>query len=141
MMTSTERVMTTFGHQEPDRVPFLLPASMHGARELGLSLKAYLSQAENVLEGQLRLRQKLRHDALVGFMYAAIEFEAWGGEILFREDGPPNSGAPFIKSHDDVHTLTVPRIDDCPCLQKVLTLILMLRDKSEGTVPVLGTVD
>jgi uroporphyrinogen decarboxylase len=38
-VTSMQRVLTTLGHQEPDRVPFFLLLTMHGAKELGLSLQ------------------------------------------------------------------------------------------------------
>jgi len=34
-MTSLERVLTTLGHNEPDRVPLFLLLTMHGAKELG----------------------------------------------------------------------------------------------------------
>jgi len=37
-MTSMERVLTTLSHKEPDRVPLFLLATMHGAKELGLSI-------------------------------------------------------------------------------------------------------
>ena len=47
-MTSLQRVLTTLGHKEPDRVPFFLLATMHGAKELGLSIKEYFSKPENV---------------------------------------------------------------------------------------------
>jgi len=42
-MTSLQRVLTTLEHKEPDRVPFFLLATMHGAKELGLSIKEYFS--------------------------------------------------------------------------------------------------
>lgn len=35
-MTSLQRVLTTLGHKEPDRVPLFLLLTMHGAKELGL---------------------------------------------------------------------------------------------------------
>ena len=38
-MNSMERTLTTLGHREPDRVPLFLLANMHGAKELGLSLR------------------------------------------------------------------------------------------------------
>ncbi len=43
-MTSLERVVCTLGHQQPDRVPFFLLLTMHGAKELGLSIKGVLFQ-------------------------------------------------------------------------------------------------
>ncbi len=78
-MTSFQRVFTTLNFKEPDRVPFFLMLTMHGAKELGLSIKEYFSKPENVVEGQLRLRAKYRHDCLNPFFYAPIEVEACGG--------------------------------------------------------------
>jgi len=78
-ITSMQRVLTTLEHKEPDRVPLLLLVTVHGAKELGVSIKA-----------------KYRHDCIYGFFYAPIEVEAWGGEVIYPDDGPPNSGLPFI---------------------------------------------
>jgi len=78
-MTSRQRVLTTLGHQEPDRVPLFLLLTMHGAKELGLSIRDYFSKAEHVAEGQFRLRAKYGHDCLYGLFYAPVEIEAWGG--------------------------------------------------------------
>ena len=54
-MNSMQRVLTALGQQEPDRVPLVLLTTMHGAKELGLSIEEYFSRAENVIEGQMRL--------------------------------------------------------------------------------------
>jgi len=50
-MKSLERVLTTLSHREPDRVPLFLLVTMHGAKELGLSIREYFSKAEYVVEG------------------------------------------------------------------------------------------
>ena len=71
-MTSLERVMKTLGHQEPDRVPLFLMLSLHGAKELGLSIQEYFSRPEHVIEGQLRLGQKFQNDCLFPFFYSAL---------------------------------------------------------------------
>ena len=89
---SMQRVLTSLGHQEPDRVPFFLLATMHGAKELGVGIKEYFSRAEQVAAGQLRLRAKYRHDCLSGFLFAPLEIEAWGGEVIYYDDGPPIQG-------------------------------------------------
>lgn len=86
-MTSLQRVLTTLGHEEPDRVPLFLLVTMHGARELGLSIEEYFSRGENVIEGQLRMRERYRHDCLYTFFYAPIEIESMGGKVLFRDAG------------------------------------------------------
>jgi uroporphyrinogen decarboxylase len=137
IMTSMERVLTTLGHQEPDRVPFFLLLTMHGARELGLSIQEYFSKAEYVVEGQLRMLEKYRHDCLYPFFYAAMEAEAFGSETIWFEDGPPNSGDPVIKSGNDIRTLQVPEIEGSG-LTKVLDAIRALKKEVGDRVPIIG---
>ncbi|MBR9982331.1 MAG: uroporphyrinogen decarboxylase family protein [Desulfatitalea sp.] len=139
-MTSMQRVVTALSHQAPDRVPFFLLNSLHGARELGLSIKDYFAAAETVAEGQLRMQAKYRHDCLYAFFYAAIEVEAWGGEVVFVDDGPPNAGLPLIRQPEAIRGLTAPRIDDCPCLTRVLAAIAGMKARVGDTVPIIGVV-
>lgn len=139
-MTSMQRVLTALGHGEGDRVPFFLLATLHGAKELGLSIKDYFSKAENVVEGQLILRAKYRHDCLYNFFYAPLEVEAWGAEVIYRDDGPPNSGAPFIRHYQDIKKLAHPDVEKMPCLKKVLASARMLKEKAGPDVPIIGVV-
>ncbi len=74
-MSSMERTLTAIGHREPDRVPLFLLLTMHGARELGLSIEEYFSKPEYVVEGQIRLRAKYKHGNLNG-----IEMCRWRPE-------------------------------------------------------------
>lgn len=135
-----QRVLTTLSHKEPDRVPFFLLLTMHGARELGMTIREYFSKAENVVEAQMRLYYKYGHDCLFGFFFGPIEIMAWGGEVVFYDDGPPNSGEPFIKRAEDISSLKPPFIYESPQLRKVLKAISLLNAKSAGEVPVLGVV-
>lgn len=137
-MTSLQRVLTTLGHQEPDRVPLFLHVTMHGAKELGLSIKNYFSKAENVVEGQLRLRAKYRHDCINNFYYAPLEIEAWGGEVIYCDDGPPNSGEPFIRQVQDIKKLEPPEVGKTPCLDKVLKSAQMIKEKIGDDAPIIG---
>jgi uroporphyrinogen decarboxylase len=139
-MTSLERVLTTLGHKEPDRVPFFLLLTLHGAKELGLTIKDYFSRAEHVIEGQLRLRAKFHHDCYYPFFYAPLEIEAWGGEVIFCADGPPNSGRPFIDDPALIHRLHVPDVTATPCLKKVLTAIEGLKKQVQDDAPIIGVV-
>ncbi len=139
-MTSMQRVIAALEHREPDRVPMLLPLTMHGSRELGLSIRDYFSRAEYVIEGQIRLQEKYGHDAYTGFFYGPAEIEAFGGEVIFVDDGPPNSGEPLIKSLDTLDRITVPEISKVPVLQNILKTIRTLNEKADGDIPVLGVV-
>jgi uroporphyrinogen decarboxylase len=139
-MTSLDRVLTTLGHKEPDRVPLFLLATMHGAKELDMGIKEYFSKAENVAEGQLQMRAKYRHDCLYGLFYTPIEIEAWGGEVIFFDDGPANSGAPFITKPEQIRDLKPPDIDRSPCLLEVLKSIEIMKSRSGDEVPIIGVV-
>ena len=139
-MTSLQRVLTTLGHQEPDRVPCFLLVTMHGARALGMSIKDYFASSKTVVEGQLRMRARYGHDCLYTFYYAPIEVEAWGGEVIYSDDGPPNSGEPFIGRIEDIARLEPPRVADCPCLAKVLRTTAELKAQANGEAPIIGVV-
>ena len=139
-MTSLQRVLTTLGHREPDRVPLFLLLTLHGAKELGLSIRDYFAKAENVAEGQIRLRAKFGHDCLYSFFYAPVEIEAWSGEVIFRDDGPPNSGAPFIGDPEQIPGLRPPEIGKTPCLVKVLRATEMMKARVGEDCPIIGVV-
>lgn len=139
-MTSLQRVLTTLGHQEPDRVPLFLLVTMHGAKELGVSIKDYFSKAKNVVEGQLRLCAKYRNDCIYNFYYAPLEVEAWGGEVIYCDDGPPNSGEPFIRHFQDIKSIEPPQVEKIPCLQRVLKSARMLKEKMGDDIPIIGVV-
>jgi uroporphyrinogen decarboxylase len=139
-MTSLERVLTTLSFKEPDRVPFFLLLTMHGAKELGLSIQNYFSKSENVVEGQLRLREKYKHDCCFPFFYAGIETEAWGGEIIYCDDGPPNAGEPIITKFDQIERFEAPKIRNNQPLQKVLIAIEDLKSRIGNDAPIIGVV-
>ncbi|EEG77912.1 uroporphyrinogen decarboxylase family protein [Dethiobacter alkaliphilus] len=139
-MTPFQRVMTALSHQEPDRVPFFLLLTMHGAKELSISIEDYFSKAEHVVNGQLLMQRKYGHDCIYTFFYAAIEVEAWGGEIVYTEDGSPNSGRPFIRSLDAIKSLEPPRPDKVNCLVKVLEATTQLKLRVGNNLPIIGVV-
>jgi uroporphyrinogen decarboxylase len=139
-MTSMERVLTALGHEEADRVPLSLLLTLHGARELGLGIKEYFSRAEYVVEGQLRMLKKYRHDSVNAFCSAAMSVEAFGGEVLWFDDGPPNSGKPIIRQDEDILSLEVPDLSKVPSFQRMLQSIQLLKEKLGDNVPVMGIV-
>lgn len=138
MMTSMERVLTTLSHKEPDRVPLFLLLTMHGSKELGISIKEYFSKGENVVEGQIRLQKKYDTDCYYPFFYAPLEIEAFGGEVIYSEDGPPNTGTPVIKDINKINEIEPPEIKDAKVLHKVLTTIQKLKEKAEDKIPIIG---
>lgn len=139
-MTSMERVLTTLQFKEPDRVPLFLLLSLYGAKELQLTPKEYFSNVDNIVQGQLRMQKKYRSDCYDAFFHAAVEIEAWGGEVVFVPDGPPNAGEPLIQKPDQIASLKVPSIQETPCLLKVLDATTRLHQRAAGGIPIIGVV-
>lgn len=138
-MTSLERVLTTLGQNEPDRVPYFLLLTMHGAKELNMSIEEYFSCGENVAKGQIKLREKYGHDCLYSFFYAPIEIEAFGGEVIYTDDGPPNSGTPFLKK-EMIKELKNIDVKSSSVLKKVLDATALLKENAKDEVPIIGVV-
>jgi uroporphyrinogen decarboxylase len=136
-MTALERALATLGGREPDRVPLFLLTTMHGALELGLGLREYFTSAASVVEGQLRLLARYRGDCVVATCGVAVEAEAFGAEVVFRDDGPPNAGAPPLRP-EDLDSLAPPRVQDCPSLVRVLEIVRGLAARVGAEVPILG---
>jgi len=139
-MSSMQRTLTALGQQEPDQVPLFLLTTLHGAKELNLSIEDYFSSAESVIEGQMRLHRKYRSDCLYPFFYASLEMEAWGGSTLFLPDGPPLCGAPVILRPEDIDRLQVPQVASSVPLAKPLATIRALKQQVGDTVPIIGVV-
>ncbi len=137
-MTSRERMLTTMGHAEPDRVPQILALTLAGARELGLTIGEYFARPEHVVEGQLRLQRRFRNDCYLGFLYGPLEVEAFGGEVIFADDGPPNSGEPLLTDPARIADLEPPDPRRNPVLRRALETIAGLKERGDPEVPILG---
>ena len=140
VMTSFERVLTAIQLKEPDRVPLFLLLSLYGAKELQISVKDYFADPQNVVRAQLLMREKYRNDCIYTFFYAPIEVEAWGGEVVFTEEGPPNSGEPFIVHTGIIDSMGIPIPEETPCLARVLEATHCLKQEVGDTTPIIGVV-
>ena len=139
-MKPIERVSSAMSFEEPDRVPLIQSLSFYGAKELGMEIKDYFSNPEKIVEAQLLMQKKYHNDCLIGTSYASAEFEAFGGKTIFAKEGPPNAGMPVIRSVRDIEKLREPNIEECAGLQRILETIRLLKQESNGDLPVLGGV-
>lgn len=137
-MTAMERVLTILARDIPDRVPFFLPVTLHGAPACGLSIEEYFSKPDLIIEAQLHFQQRFRHDALVGYTFAAREAEAFSQPPIYYTDGPPNAGAPCIRKFADIDRLLPPRIANCSGLQSSLAVQRGLKAAMGETIGIIG---
>ncbi len=139
-MNAMQRAMTAIGHNEPDQVPVFHLLSYYGAKEAGLPVKDYFSRPEIVAETQLRMREKYSSDCFYTFAYAPVEVEAFGGEVLFTEDGPPNAGEPFIKNFEQIKTIEIPDIIQSKPLARILETTRLIKQSAADEIPIIGVV-
>ncbi len=140
VVTRLERVTAALQRREADRVPVGLAVGLHGARELGITLRELFSDPRNVVEADLRMFAKYGSDILAATWFAPMEHEAWGGEVLWFDDGPPNAGAPVIRGAESIARLEAPRVGDLPRGRWMLEAIAEMRRRLGPDVPILGGV-
>jgi len=66
MMTSRERVLTAFAHEEPDRVPVMLPSGMYPAYYAGYTLKDVMYDYEKLKKAYLKFIAEFDMDSYTG---------------------------------------------------------------------------
>jgi len=140
IMTSMQRVLTSLGHNEPDRLPFFLLLSLYGAKFKKMLGKDYFSDPEIVAEAQLEMLNRYKHDCLYSFYYAPIEVEVIGSEVIFHPEGPPNSGKPVIRRFSDIDQLEYPDVLNSKILQKVIKTTEIMYNEVKDNVPIIGVV-
>lgn len=138
MITAMERLVATIKGEPIDRIPVFCNLIDQGARELGMSLKAYFSKGAHVAEGQLRMLEKYGHDNVWSLFYVGKEAELLGcREIIFAENGPPNVEDFIIKSNDDVDRLQVPDdVSSHPVFEEELKCMSILKNEVGGKHPI-----
>ncbi len=83
------------------------------------------------------MQARFGHDFLIGFQYAALELEAWGGETVFAENGPPNTAGPIVRRAEEIRSLKPPKPEDSPGLRRALEAIGLMKAR-RPSVPILG---
>lgn len=139
MITPLERMTRALSHEEADRVPYMLSVMLHGPALLGMSFEEYFGEPEAVAEAQVALQRRYGHDAILALYFAAMEHEAWGGQVRFFDDGPPNAGAPLVRDIERIPELRAPAVEECPRLQKMLQSIRRMRQEAPE-VMIVGAV-
>ena len=93
-LTPAERIGCVVRGERADRIAYFLNAGLHGAGLVGASIRELFGRADLAVEGALAVQQRLGNDLVTSFTHAAGEVEAFGGEAVYFDDGPPNAGTP-----------------------------------------------
>ncbi|NOY63846.1 MAG: uroporphyrinogen decarboxylase [Nitrospirae bacterium] len=107
-MTSYERVINSLKKKLTDRVPVVPEVFGVTAKLCDYSLYDYVTDASKLAESQLRAREVIGHDMVFAFADLAVESEAIGCEMIYKEDTYPAVKQPLIKNTGDLETLALP---------------------------------
>lgn len=145
MMTGKERVSAAMQGLPVDQRPFCPLLSLYGARLTGCDLQTYYTDASAYARGQQAVVETFHPDVLAAPFVLAGLGEAFGGELRYFQDQPPNLARPVISSTDELSTLTEPDIDGHPSLLYYREALRRLADQyGHDTIiaaPLLGPFD
>ena len=139
-MNAYERVMNTLQGKPVDRVPVFAVLGAYGGTLTHTELRTLYTDAAAYVAGQRALQETFGFDlVLAPFNYSAIA-EAFGGEVAWFSDQPPNMKRPAV--HDAAAALALPLPD--PHLTGLLPVILDATRQLAGIykeqVPLFATV-
>ncbi len=137
-MTPLEILVATLNGQKTPRIPVFCHFLDHGPRELKMTPEQYFSNADYIVEGQLRLLKRYAHDNVWGMRYVGAEAEILGcQEILYPQAGAPNVKDFVIKSWDDIVSFEVPKdITQHPAWQITADCLTRLSAEVGSTHPI-----
>ncbi len=137
-LTPAERIGCVVRGERADRIAYFLNAGLHGAGLVGASIRELFGRADLAVEGALAVQQRLGNDLVTSFTHAAGEVEAFGGEAIYFDDGPPNAGAPPLTAAS-LGALTAPSLAH-PALAIRLEVTRALVARVDGRIPVVGAL-
>jgi uroporphyrinogen decarboxylase len=137
-MNSLERILATLQNQPTDRPPFLLNASLFGARLTGASLGDHYAQAEVYAEGQVAVRETFAPDLLTSPFLVPALGEAFGSRASLRRKQPPTISTFAASSAEELLRLPLPEVDSHPRLLYLRESIRRLATRYAGEVPIIG---
>ncbi len=135
-MTSTERILATLAGKPVDRRAVVPVLSLYGARLTSCPLEQYYTNPAAYARGQAAVRATFQPDVLLGpFDFASLG-AAFGGELSFFTDAPPNIRRPALAAAGDWDRLAMPDPDTHPRLRFYQDAIRRMVAELGGDVPV-----
>jgi len=102
-LTSLERVVTTFRHKEPDRVPVTPIICAAGRQIKGISFPDFARDAEKSADAYVAGHEFVGGDFVVLLLDLSVEAADFGQKIIYPEDSTPRPdyNDPVIKDVED----------------------------------------
>lgn len=137
-MNSLERVTAALQGTRPDRPAVTLTLSLYGARLTSCPLQEYYTNPHAYLAGQLAVIEQFGPDIVFCPFALTAEAEAWGCEVAYIANNPPNLKKPILRHADRIVDLREPDIDSQPRLVYLRESTRLLAAACKGQRPVAG---
>lgn len=139
-MNAYERVMNTLQGKPADRVPVIAVLGAYGGKLTGTDLRTLYTNAAAYVAGQCALQDTFGFDlVLAPFNYSAIA-EAFGGEVAWFTDQPPNLKRPAVGDAAAALELALPDPRHTGLLPMMLDATCQLAGIYQDRVPVFAAV-
>ncbi len=135
-MNSFERILATAQGASVDRRPFSLLLSLYGAGIINAPLKEYYSNSDLYYEGQCAAYETFKPDFIYAPFSVPLLGAAFGSELKYFEDFPPNLRKPAFSDPGDILKLPPPKVENFPQLNYFLDIVRKLSSKYSNQVPV-----
>ncbi|MBL8227572.1 MAG: uroporphyrinogen decarboxylase family protein [Bryobacterales bacterium] len=140
-MNGHQRIAAALRGERPDRVPVMLHNFMMAAREAGISMREYRSDARAIARCFIESVERYGYDGIVLDIDTATLAGALGVPVEYPEDTPARCVAGKLNSLEEVADLPPPRIEEHPGVQVWLEAARLLKDHFGDEVYLRGNCD
>ncbi len=138
MTTSLQRIGAALQGDFSDRPPFTLGLSLYGARLTDARPEAYDRDPGLYLAGQEAVAARFSPDIIFGPFALALEAQAWGAELAWSPQAPPNVRRPRRGAGEALLSMDSPRVDRVPGLGYLVQSLARLVDRMGQERPIAG---
>jgi uroporphyrinogen decarboxylase len=135
-VNSLERVMATIKGEAVDRRAVGGVLCMYGAKLTGCNLETYYNKPERYLEGQIAVVETFEPDIIISPLCVAHEARAFGCEVRYFSNNPPNIIKRAIANSSEIRHLKIPDINTDPNLLYIRNSIRLLTKQYHAQIPI-----
>ncbi|NSL50957.1 uroporphyrinogen decarboxylase family protein [Calidifontibacillus erzurumensis] len=137
-MNSKERLIRAVTFQPVDRVPVIPLLLTQGSKLLNIDLPSYQKSGRNIAKGQLKLLERLEHDAVIGIPHIVQDLTPWGSPLTYYKNGSPTLSKIVIRKAEEIKEIKVPDPANSMETRETLIAINILAKEVGHHTPVIG---
>ena len=135
-MSSPERIIAALEGTPQPRTPYTLTLSLYGAKLTDCALIEYYRNPQRYAQGQEAVHDLCSPDILFSPFAACLEAEAFGSELKFLPNAPPNIRKPAVRSADEFLSLSMPDVENHPSLLYLRESVRCLAKRFKDQTPI-----